>query len=403
MEEDSSMSEPTNIKIVLPNKPHSSALQVEEIGSYSYATHEESVSYKSTDSGDKLSQGIVDDLFSDDDITMSRKHCASRGISIMSASEDEGSLQGEMLSREMSIDERAIDDGLTKIRMSRTVLEETEVSFVEVDENGVEKPFVQSLGGDKKKQKGKFFIAETVEEENVPEGSKPDVETVTLKPKKGKQLIKEEVDEESTGFDFNEKTSKNKDLSEENLNLKQKGKAFEIKKAEDEEAKLQMKIQEEDNSDSTPKTGKLLEVSEKLEKSEEISEISHIEKKKNDEGRKKSIKVEEDEGDDDIDRLIKRIQKQRSVLDGILENKQETKDDESSKKQKGESGEKQKKVTEVFDEKAKSILEDENSYKNKKHQSVLDDTDGDEETDDDESDKEEGINKTLNIYLKKIT
>lgn len=385
MEEDSSMSEPTNIKIVLPNKPHSSALQVEEIGSYSYATHEESVCYKSTDSGDKLSQGIIDELFSDDDITMSRKHCASRGISIMSASEDEGSLQGEMLSREISIDERAIDDGLTKIRMSRTVLEETEVSFVEVDENGLEKPILQSLGGDKKKQKGKFFIAEAVEEESVPDSAKPDVETVTLKPRKGKMLVKEEVDEESTGFDFNEKTSKNKDLTEENLNLKQKGKEFEIKKAE-EEAKLQMKIQEEDNSDFTPKKGKLLEVSEKIEKSEEISESTHIEKKKLDEGRKKSIKVEEE--DDDIDRLIKRIQKQRNALDDILENKQTTKDDENSKKQKAELGEKQKKTTEVFDEKAKSILEDENSYKNKKHQSVLDDSDEDET--DDESDKEEG-------------
>lgn len=379
------MSEPANIKIVLPNKPHSSALQVEEIGSYSYATHEESVCYKSTDSGDKLSQGIIDELFSDDDITMSRKHCASRGISIMSASEDEGSLQGEMLSREISIDERAIDDGLTKIRMSRTVLEETEVSFVEVDENGLEKPILQSLGGDKKKQKGKFFIAEAVEEESVPDSAKPDVETVTLKPRKGKMLVKEEVDDESTGFDFNEKTSKNKDLTEENLNLKQKGKEFEIKKAE-EEAKLQMKIQEEDNSDFTPKKGKLLEVSEKIEKSEEISESTHIEKKKLDEGRKKSIKVEEE--DDDIDRLIKRIQKQRNALDDILENKQTTKDDENSKKQKAELGEKQKKTTEVFDEKAKSILEDENSYKNKKHQSVLDDSDEDET--DDESDKEEG-------------
>lgn len=377
------MSEPTNIKIVLPNKPHSSALQVEEIGSYSYATHEESVCYKSTDSGDKLSQGIIDELFSDDDISMSRKHCASRGISIMSASEDEGSLQGEMLSREISIDERAIDDGLTKIRMSRTVLEETEVSYVEVDENGVEKPIVQSLG--EKKKKGKFFIAEAVEEEEVPESAKPDVETVTLKPRKGKMVVKEEVEEE--GFDFNEKNAKNQDLSEENLNLKQKGKAFEIQKAE-EEANLKIKLEEENSSDLTPKKGKLLEVSEKLE---EKSEISHSEKKTID-GRKK---VEEEEGDDDIDRFIKRIQKQRSVLDDILENKKETKEEEP--KQKGELGEKKKKVTEVFDEKAKSILEDENSYKNKKHQSVLDESDGSYETDTDDE-RDEGINKRFDFF-----
>lgn len=382
MEEDSSMSEPANIKIVLPNKPHSSALQVEEIGSYSYATHEESVCYKSTDSGDKLSQGIIDELFSDDDISMSRKHCASRGISIMSASEDEGSLKGEMLSRDISIDERAIDDGLTKIRMSRTVLEETEVSFIEVDENGVERPIVQSIGGDKKKQKGKFFIAEGVEEEEIPDVSKTDVETVTLKPKKGKLLVKEEVaDDVSSGFDFNEKSVKTNDLTDENLKLKQKGKEFEIKKAEDEEAKLKLKLQqEEDSNERSPKKGKILEVS-------EISEKSHNEKKG----------IVEEKEEDDIDRLIKRIQQQRNVLDGILEKKQETLEEnvDDSKKQKGEQGEKKKKTIEVFDEKAKSILEDENSYKNKKQQSVLnaDDDEYETDTDDDDADKEEGINK----------
>lgn len=382
MEEDSSMSEPANIKIVLPNKPHSSALQVEEIGSYSYATHEESVCYKSTDSGDKLSQGIIDELFSDDDISMSRKHCASRGISIMSASEDEGSLKGEMLSRDISIDERAIDDGLTKIRMSRTVLEETEVSFIEVDENGVERPIVQSIGGDKKKQKGKFFIAEGVEEEEIPDVSKTDVETVTLKPKKGKLLVKEEVaDDVSSGFDFNEKSVKTNDLTDENLKLKQKGKEFEIKKAEDEEAKLKLKLQqEEDSNERSPKKGKILEVS-------EISEKSHNEKKG----------IVEEKEEDDIDRLIKRIQQQRNVLDGILEKKQETLEEnvDDSKKQKGEQGEKKKKTIEVFDEKAKSILEDENSYKNKKQQSVLnaDDDEYETDTDDDNADKEEGINK----------
>lgn len=93
-------------KIIKPNQPHKTSLEVEEIASHSYFLSEMG-HYNIPDHVRRGIYGIIEepptDSEADNSSRCGRQH--SRTISIMSMSEDESSWQNESLSREISIED----------------------------------------------------------------------------------------------------------------------------------------------------------------------------------------------------------------------------------------------------------------------------------------------------------
>lgn len=135
--------EPVVANIILPNRPHYTAVQVEEMGSFklesidreTYPSHEDGSASKT------VRQGIIDEVDSDtgEHTSTAFRRTVMRNVSIVSAtSEDE---QAAMMTtgRDISIDEVernvVFENGQSQIRYTTTVIEEQQV--VEVDENGV--------------------------------------------------------------------------------------------------------------------------------------------------------------------------------------------------------------------------------------------------------------------------
>ncbi|CAG4950620.1 unnamed protein product [Parnassius apollo] len=93
-------------KIILPNKPHTTSLEVEEIASHSYFLTEHGY-YTVPDHVRRGTYGIIEEPQTDSDADSIKygKRTANRTISIHSVSEDENSWQNEPLSREISIED----------------------------------------------------------------------------------------------------------------------------------------------------------------------------------------------------------------------------------------------------------------------------------------------------------
>lgn len=94
-------------KIVKPNKPHTTSLEVEEIASHSYYLSELGY-YTIPDHVRRGTYGIIEEPQTDSDAeTTSRqgRQVGSRTISIKSVSEDEMSWHNDSLSREISIED----------------------------------------------------------------------------------------------------------------------------------------------------------------------------------------------------------------------------------------------------------------------------------------------------------
>lgn len=145
LEEDGSLQDATSVNVVLPNKPHATALQVEEVGSYKLERNEQSVSYQLLDDGAEnktriYTQGIVDEIDSDTDhMARHASVTTSRNVSINSVSEDEGSVgTGTQVKRELFVDEQTknveLDDGYAEIKVKRIVLQEEETTTAEIHE-----------------------------------------------------------------------------------------------------------------------------------------------------------------------------------------------------------------------------------------------------------------------------
>lgn len=145
LEEDGSLEDATTVNFILPNKPHATALQVEEIGSYKLEQHEQSVSYQILEDGCEgktriYTQGIIDEIDSDTDHKgMRTSVTTSRNVSINSVSEDEGQpITGIQVKRELYVDEQTknveLDDGYAEIKVKRIVLQEEEVTTAEIHE-----------------------------------------------------------------------------------------------------------------------------------------------------------------------------------------------------------------------------------------------------------------------------
>lgn len=148
-EEDFSFDEPTVANIILPNKPHSTCLQVEEIGSFRFetdaaqsasATKLHNVSHES----ESHQSAIIDEIDSDTDhggggCYAYKTASTTRNVSIMSVSEDEASQCGDLgYTREISIEETQrnvmLDDGCAQVKVMRIVLEEQSVELGELGE-----------------------------------------------------------------------------------------------------------------------------------------------------------------------------------------------------------------------------------------------------------------------------
>ncbi|XP_023945007.2 obscurin isoform X5 [Bicyclus anynana] len=94
-------------KIIKPNKPHTTSLEVEEIASHSYFLSELG-NYTIPDYLRRGTYGIIEEPQTDSDAETNSKHgrqTGSRTISIKSVSEDEMSWQNDSLSREISIED----------------------------------------------------------------------------------------------------------------------------------------------------------------------------------------------------------------------------------------------------------------------------------------------------------
>lgn len=100
-----------------------STVQIEEMGSFKYAT-QQSVSYQIQDG----KKGLVDEP--DSEAEVAEKKSTSRGISIMSVSEDDNN---GVISREISVEERdiAMKEGNAKILMSHKKTETKETIVME--------------------------------------------------------------------------------------------------------------------------------------------------------------------------------------------------------------------------------------------------------------------------------
>lgn len=94
-------------KIILPNKPHTTSLEVEEIASHSYFLSELGY-YTIPDHIRRGTYGLIEEPQTDSDadsISRISRRSGNRTVSIRSASEDEMSWQNDSLSREISIED----------------------------------------------------------------------------------------------------------------------------------------------------------------------------------------------------------------------------------------------------------------------------------------------------------
>lgn len=94
-------------KIIEPNKPHTTSLEVEEIASHSYFMSELG-HYTVPDSVRRGTYGIIEEPPTDSEVENSSRcsrQYSNRAVSIASMSEDENTWQNESLSREISIED----------------------------------------------------------------------------------------------------------------------------------------------------------------------------------------------------------------------------------------------------------------------------------------------------------
>lgn len=94
-------------KIIEPNKPHTTSLEVEEIASHSYFMSELG-HYTVPDTVRRGTYGIIEEPPTDSEAENSSRcsrQYSNRAVSIVSMSEDENTWQNESLSREISIED----------------------------------------------------------------------------------------------------------------------------------------------------------------------------------------------------------------------------------------------------------------------------------------------------------
>ncbi|CAB3240106.1 unnamed protein product [Arctia plantaginis] len=242
-------------RILHPNNPHTTSLEVEEIASHSYFLTDTG-HYTIPDHIRRGVYGIIEEPQTDseaDRASRCGRQGSNRTLSIMSVSEDEMSWQNESLSREISIED------LSK-------------SIFDIDEN--RKVFSKDSYVRQSSYKEDYFLDEDKEESVI-------------------------VKEKSQKVYENDITDKLKHISKEFDN----DMIALDKKIED----VKNRIFEELVLSPIKHVGNM---------TKDITEMS-VERKKISETKLKSLE-EEEEVDDDLEALLKRSQRQRSILDDIL-------------------------------------------------------------------------------------
>ncbi|CAH2049873.1 unnamed protein product, partial [Iphiclides podalirius] len=242
-----------NRKIIKPNRPHTTSLEVEEIESHSYFLSELGY-YTVPDHVRRGTYGIIEEPQTDSDADSLRfgRHIANRTMSIHSVSEDENSWHNESLSREISIED------LSK-------------SIFEIDET--RKVF----------SKDSYVRQSSFKEDYLTEDGNE--ESIILKEKRQKIFendITEKLIHISKEFDENERKADGSNIDE-----------------------VKNRIIEELVIGSAANPGSV---------TKDVAEKTVERKKKHGE---KLVCVEEEE-DGEMEALLRRSQRQRSILDDIL-------------------------------------------------------------------------------------
>lgn len=317
-EEDSSFDEPVIANIVLPNRPHATSLQVEEVGSFKFETNEQSVTYQVFDGSGDSRQGIIDEIDSDNEHSFSQKN-RHRNVSIVSASEDENSVG---YAREISVDEFQKDfqfeDGYANVKIKKTVVEEEEVYMGDFDD----------ISNVSSQQPGKLYeVKETVDDEidypipmkvNVSDISNSNLkssgkallcdveekeEHSSLSAEEAKQLRIKEIRAKARKATIVSKEDMTTDTVEDN---RQTVEVFDQPDSQSKKANLLTKENADEyhliDDETTPKYGKV--------NSHEANEIPQ---------KGKERQLIEVELDDEFENLMKRAQRQRSILNDILD------------------------------------------------------------------------------------
>lgn len=349
LEEDGSLEDATTVNIVLPNRPHASALQVEEIGSYKLESHEQSVSYQVLDDGKNIfNRGIIDEIDSDTDPLAAHtrtKVTTSRNISINSVSEDEVPYTGSTITRELYVDEEKknieLDDGFAEIKVKRIVLQEEEVITAEIhaaDENVFH--VVDALKGACKNltdENDKKRLCATIA--NVESADEVDHDAGIQNPKIDRQSsIGNDKTRKGTQYDIEEK-NENADLTpEEAKQLRIKEIRAKARRASllNKEGKTDSNVLADDanatarkasisdaakNDQNEPQTGKLLDKGDKVDEAD-IEPAKQANEKSIETTDKLLNGVEEepeDEKDSYLENLLRNARRQRSVLEDIIE------------------------------------------------------------------------------------
>lgn len=356
-EEDGSLEEATTVNIVLPNRPHATALQVEELGSYKLEQHEQSVSYHILDNDGEgkssvYTQGIIDEVDSDNDHM--RTHASvttSRNISINSVSEDEATPTGSQITRELYVNEETknieLDDGFAEVKVKRIVLHEEEVITAEIHEADEVNAFT---AGDARKGvatdlqsevDGKRSRAKIASVEAAVDGETDDA---AQKPQINRQSsLSNDTSRKGSLYDIEEK-NENADLTPE------EAKQLRIKeiRAKARRASLMNKEQKTEGNalddDGRPPSkpvvsdvgidgqdaqrGKLLDQGTKDEVDAEIKPSQRVKEEPIDtskplqNGAKAELEEAEEDRDEYLENLLKRAQRQRSAFEEIIEHKE---------------------------------------------------------------------------------
>lgn len=261
--------------------------------------------------------GIIDEMDSDNEHSLSQKRSASRNISIASASEDESSVG---YAREVSVDEFQKDyqfeDGYANVKIKRTVVDEEEIYVGDADDQN-----------DSTKTGKLYEIKETVDDEmDSPIPTKVKVSDISNSNVKGggKALLCDvEEKEEHSSLSVEEA----KQLRIKEIRAKAR-KASLVNKEEMTANNVEdnrKTVQTIDQPDSQTKKANLLDhenVNEQSSVNDETvpkyGKYENLEEKEMPQ-KGKQRQFNDVELDDDFENLMKRAQRQRNILNDILD------------------------------------------------------------------------------------
>lgn len=291
---------------------------MEEVGSFKLETNEQSVSYQVIDGDGRQMHGIIDEMDSDTERGYTQKRGASRNVSIVSASEDDASVG---YAREVSVDEFQRDfqfeDGSANVFIKRTVIDEEEM-------------YVASAGDDNDdvKRMGKLFEVKETDDDEIDEPLPTKVKVTDIS--KGNAT----VGGKAVLCDVEEKEEHSSLTAEEAKQLR-------IKEIRAKARKASIVNKEDMTTDTVDDNRKTAQISDQphaqaknanLLQQEGIDEHDSVDKgstakqaqyeslKENEKPQTgKQRQINEVELDDDFEKLMKRAQRQRSILNDILD------------------------------------------------------------------------------------